>query len=343
MAKAARRGGRVKPLVGEDEGTQEEKRKAAARAGRPKKKQVDEDDPKDSLDEIMAEQKKKRGRPKKVTPSNKGTPAEVKKSSKQEADTKEVVARKGKLRVQDKDDKSRAVDRKPSAQAKEEPSPQSTRRRKGEAIAQPKTESDEAPETDSKKKQDTEKGPEGQAEQSKQQNEVVKINRAPVLTLWVAVVAQREGYSFEEAVTFGKAISGLYAHSKGKRLGLVEEPDEEREEEKKRMKEGKQKFEAFGTKILGEKSDGLRLAVQEGKAIKPASVQAYLHRAFKDKFVQVKEAMEVLAEAHSADSIGGLGYQLYENFRPNIPEGTRGWGSKGDLDLQYIRQLAKDA
>eukprot|EP00850_Spirogloea_muscicola_P017418 SM000149S01353 [mRNA] locus=s149:317051:318789:- [translate_table: standard] len=211
MARAARRGGRVKPLVGEDEGTQEEKRKAAARAGRPKTTQVDEDNPKDSLDEIMAEQKEKRGRPKAVTLFNKGTPAEVREKPKQETDTKEIAARKGKLRVQDKDDKGRA----------------------GEAISKPKKESDEAPDKDSKEKQDTERGPEGRAEESTKQNEVVKIDRAPVPTLWVAVVA----------VTFGKATSGLYAHSKGKRLGLVEEPNEEREEEKKRIKEGKQKYE----------------------------------------------------------------------------------------------------
>lgn len=34
--------------------------------------------------------------------------------------------------------------------------------------------------------------------------EPITINRAPVLTLWVAVVAEREGYSWDEAVTIGK-------------------------------------------------------------------------------------------------------------------------------------------
>ncbi len=32
----------------------------------------------------------------------------------------------------------------------------------------------------------------------------MNINRAPVLTLWVAVVAERQGYSWEEALTFGR-------------------------------------------------------------------------------------------------------------------------------------------
>ena len=44
----------------------------------------------------------------------------------------------------------------------------------------------------------------------------VKINRAPVLTLWVAVVAERQGFSKEAGMTFGKAISGMLAQSKGR-------------------------------------------------------------------------------------------------------------------------------
>jgi hypothetical protein len=31
---------------------------------------------------------------------------------------------------------------------------------------------------------------------------------------------------------------------------------------------------------------------------------------------------------------------LYERFRPQIPEGARGWGAKRELDLELIEQLA---
>jgi len=51
----------------------------------------------------------------------------------------------------------------------------------------------------------------------------IKINRAPVLTLWAAVVAERLGYDKNEALTFGKAVAGLNAQSKGRRLGIYEE------------------------------------------------------------------------------------------------------------------------
>jgi hypothetical protein len=51
----------------------------------------------------------------------------------------------------------------------------------------------------------------------------VTINRAPVLTLWAAVVAERLAYSHGTALTLGKAVTGLNAQSKGRRLGIFEE------------------------------------------------------------------------------------------------------------------------
>lgn len=52
----------------------------------------------------------------------------------------------------------------------------------------------------------------------------LKINRAPVLTLWAAVVAQRLGFDHDEALTLGRAVAGLNVQSKGKRLGIADAP-----------------------------------------------------------------------------------------------------------------------
>ena len=49
----------------------------------------------------------------------------------------------------------------------------------------------------------------------------IEINRAPVLTLWAAVVAERLGFDWQEALTLGRAVAGLNAYSKGKALGLL--------------------------------------------------------------------------------------------------------------------------
>src|SRR4030042_749098 len=55
----------------------------------------------------------------------------------------------------------------------------------------------------------------------------IKINRAPVLTLWGVIVAERLGYKHDEALTLGKAVAGLTAQSKGQRLGIYAPAEKE--------------------------------------------------------------------------------------------------------------------
>jgi hypothetical protein len=50
--------------------------------------------------------------------------------------------------------------------------------------------------------------------------DTVTINRAPVLTLWAAVVAEPLGFDRDEALMLGKSVAGLTAQSKGQRLGI---------------------------------------------------------------------------------------------------------------------------
>ena len=49
----------------------------------------------------------------------------------------------------------------------------------------------------------------------------VTINRAPVLTLWAAVVAEELGFDADTALTLGKAVAGLNAQTKGRSLGSL--------------------------------------------------------------------------------------------------------------------------
>ena len=58
----------------------------------------------------------------------------------------------------------------------------------------------------------------------------IKINRAPVLTLWAAVVAERLGFDRATLLTLGQAVAGLSAWAKGVSLGIIEPtPDAVRE------------------------------------------------------------------------------------------------------------------
>ena len=66
----------------------------------------------------------------------------------------------------------------------------------------------------------------------------VAINRAPVLTLWAAVVVERLGLDRDEALTVGRALSGLTAHTKGVRLGIFEPSPEHVAEHRQSLKHG---------------------------------------------------------------------------------------------------------
>jgi hypothetical protein len=174
-------------------------------------------------------------------------------------------------------------------------------------------------------------------------NKKIKINRAPVLTLWAAVVAERLGYDEETALTLGKAVAGLNAQSKGRRLGIYEEKsEEEKEKEAKKQKPVKTEFiEILGRGVPAIKTpSGLRAAIK-GEAIHAESVETYLKQKFKDDLDDARAAMEKLAKAYTPRQLETKAYGLYEKFRPEIPEGTKGWGAKGELDLDYIRSLAK--
>jgi hypothetical protein len=50
----------------------------------------------------------------------------------------------------------------------------------------------------------------------------VMVNRAPVLTLWAAVVAEVLGFERDEALTLGRAVAGLNACSEGVSLWLFQ-------------------------------------------------------------------------------------------------------------------------
>jgi hypothetical protein len=170
----------------------------------------------------------------------------------------------------------------------------------------------------------------------------ISINRAPVLTLWAAVVARRLGFAEDEALTLGKALAGLNAYSKGRRLGLFK-PHEEKAK-KARQKERGQRFwvEVLGRPVPATNTDeGIR-AVRGSKPLGPDSVRRYLEDKFGDELKAVRSAMRKLARAYTPQGLAHDAYRLYERFRPDIPAGKKGWGAKGDLDLGLIGRLAKE-
>ena len=57
----------------------------------------------------------------------------------------------------------------------------------------------------------------------------IRVNRAPVLTLWATVVAERLGYPPETALTLGRFVAGSSARAKARRLGISDEKQDAEE------------------------------------------------------------------------------------------------------------------
>jgi len=171
----------------------------------------------------------------------------------------------------------------------------------------------------------------------------VSINRAPVLTLWATVVAERLGYDHDCALTLGKAVAGLNAQSKGQRLGIFERP---KERPIKVVRKGEKSKEKELIMLLGrvipavQTKEGVRARIKD-EIVTPDSVAKYLAQKFGEDLGEVQEAMKLLAKAYKPDELVNVAYKMYEKFRPNVPAGEKGWGAKGELDLGLIRSLAK--
>src|SRR5918911_401146 len=107
----------------------------------------------------------------------------------------------------------------------------------------------------------------------------IKVNRAPVLTLWAAIVAERLGFDRDEALTLGRAVAGSSAAMKGRALGIFE-PADPREVEAERRR-APPSDEVVHVRLLGRPVPAVRTpagirALDKERPGDPRSVERYL-------------------------------------------------------------------
>jgi hypothetical protein len=168
----------------------------------------------------------------------------------------------------------------------------------------------------------------------------VKINRAPVLTLWASIVAERLGFDAPAALTLGKALAGYTAQTKGQLLGIYHPREVDDSPEAQREAE----LDLVFVNLMGRSlpavitPDGVR-AVARGRPTDPEGVMKYLQGKFGEALPPTEQAMRALAASYSPDRLDVEAYSLYERFRPAVEKGKRGWGAEGVLDLEKILGL----
>jgi hypothetical protein len=169
----------------------------------------------------------------------------------------------------------------------------------------------------------------------------ITITRAPVLTLWASVVARRLGFTRAEALTLGRAVAGLN-YAKGVSLGLITPSHKAIKGRRWDLKAGKRLQVEFLHRAVPvvRTRKGLR-ALSKDRPIAPDGVEQYLEIKFGDALKLVRNAMKQLAHSMSAPEIAAQADELYEKFRPRIPDGVPGWDAEGKLDLARIERLGK--
>ena len=171
----------------------------------------------------------------------------------------------------------------------------------------------------------------------------IKINRAPFLTLWAFVVARRLGHDEDEALTLGRAVAGLTAQSKGRRLGIyTPSSDEEREKLKEKREEiGAETVELMDRVIPCVRTpDGLR-ALSKASPADPGSVRTYLMGRFKEDLQLVETKLVELAATFDPVELDREAMDVYMHLRPNVPKGREGWGKAGVLETEKIDALIR--
>lgn len=174
----------------------------------------------------------------------------------------------------------------------------------------------------------------------------IRVNRAPVLTLWAAIVAERLGHGADAAITLGRAVAGSSARLKARAIGVEEkhEGGDLRDAAKHATRPTPQQtVHLLGRDVSVVEQKGSQYALDGDKPASPRPPYAYVERAFGEHLPAVRRAMEGLADSLSPEELNRTGFRLYEQFRPEVPAGANGcWGAKGVLTSSESRTPATD-
>jgi hypothetical protein len=169
---------------------------------------------------------------------------------------------------------------------------------------------------------------------------VIRVNRAPILTLWATIVAERLGYPPDTALTLGRFVAGSSARAKARSLGISDEAQEavERREHAAAVKPQRQVVRLLGRDVpVLPTDDGTLRADDNGRPASARGVRSYVMRAFGERLDEARAAMEAGAASLPPEELNRVGFRLYERFRPDVPPGAEGSGAKGELRIERIQ------
>src|ERR1035438_1545752 len=121
----------------------------------------------------------------------------------------------------------------------------------------------------------------------------------------------RLGFKHDEALSLGKALAGLNAQSKGRRLGIFKPTPKELKKVREQVRGEEFRVELLGRALPVVNTDQGVRAVIESKPIDPDGVERYLESKFGDALPQARKATTELAIALKPDELAEKGFGLY--------------------------------
>ncbi|CAK5275614.1 unnamed protein product [Mycena citricolor] len=161
------------------------------------------------------------------------------------------------------------------------------------------------------------------------------VNRAPLMTAWSFLVAQRLGFGLEEALSIASVYTELNAISKGVSIGVFKKSDRRATEA---SLGGTQPFvELMGRRPLYRSQNSQWRALSNDEPVDPGVAFGYISRALRQNTPYILGALRLLVESYSVQEINKIAWSLYADFRPDVT----GWGDRGQVRCETILALRK--
>ncbi|SJL01897.1 uncharacterized protein ARMOST_05221 [Armillaria ostoyae] len=181
------------------------------------------------------------------------------------------------------------------------------------------------------------------------------INRAPLMSAWAMIVAERLGFRREEALSIASVYTEMNALSKGVSLGIYKDGKQKGLDA---IKGGSQPYvELMGRRFvpgyyqfLNVSDNHARIplyqsrsnqwrALLNSKPAQPSSPFSYISRSFRQTTPHIIGALRLLAESFTPKELNNKGWALYTEFRPSV----NGWGERSEVKCETILNLRNPA
>jgi hypothetical protein len=180
--------------------------------------------------------------------------------------------------------------------------------------------------------------------ESHSEDSTITINRAPVLELWASSVAHvlHPSLSWSTCLSIGGAISTIAAISKGRSIGWIDKPDPDKAADRKRKREddGAEEVDVMGFNLHIDKDRHAKVGDKPRKGNEEALKKKY----GVDQYERVKSIFTEALKSWEGkkDELNHRAFHMYEDFRPSVAAGQKGWGRKGTLDLEKVKKVVSD-